>query len=101
MHAYAPWHQCITCVPPTTKVIHQHRPSLRAAFLLFDTGRSGRVGLEDFKIALECLNDVTLSHEGGLKEAHVLQLGGTVEKDAEGFVDYMHWLDGFEVQVSR
>ena len=78
--------------------IQSHRAPLRAAFQLFDAAGTGKVSLEDFKIAMECLNDVTGGGGGGLREAHALHLGGAAEKDADGKVDYNKWLDGFAAQ---
>jgi len=74
--------------------VHKHRAPLRAAFKLFDPTGTGRVSLEDFKIAMECLNDVT-GGNGGVREAHALHLGGAAEKDTDGMVNYNEWLDGF------
>jgi len=81
--------------------IHSHRAPLRAAFQLFDPQSIGRVSLEDFKIAMECLNDVTGGKGGGLREAHALHLGGAAEKEADGTVDYNKWLDGFTVKTTQ
>jgi len=76
--------------------IGHHRGPLRAAFHTFDSAGTGRITVEDFKIALECLNDIA-GVGGALSEVQTLQLVGSAAEASDGCgIDYDTWLGTFE-----